>query len=162
MHSATGDDGAKGAPGYGITQLKTMSYRGLKRMIMKSHTKSSYSSPAIILLANRPRFMREMMRRALRKHPRTHYVFAFEDGEDLAILLDAINAQWLVISLEENGMLAGAAQAALRSHPDLNVMGVSRDGDFLEIYRAANRHSPEHIDVDDLSLNELVELFGTP
>lgn len=129
---------------------------------MNSQTRIGTISPAIILLANRPRFMRELMRRALRKHPRTHYVFVFEDGEDIAILLDAINAQWLVISLEENGMLADATQAALRSHPDLNVMAVSRDGDYLEIYRAASRHSPEHIDVDDLSLNELVELFGAP
>lgn len=130
-------------------------------MIMNSQTKSSSSSPAIILLANKPRFMRDMMRRALRKYPKTHYVFAFEDGEDLAILLDAINARWLVISLEEDGALAEAARVALRSHPRLNVMAVSRDGDFLEIYRAANHHAPEHIDVDELSLDELLELFGS-
>lgn len=160
MQSMIGKDVANGAPGKG-EQNSSRVLEGLKKMIMNSQTRSSSSSPAIILLANRPRFMREMMCRALRKHPKTHYVFAFEDGEDLAILLDAVNARWLVISLEEDGNLGEAARTALHSHPELNVMAVSRDGDFLEVYRAANRHSPEHIDVDELSLDELLELFGS-
>ena len=80
---------------------------------MNSQTNDNASGPAIILLANKPRFVREMMRRALRKDPKTHYVFAFEDGEELAILLDVIDARWLVISLEKDGRFAEPVQ----NHP---------------------------------------------
>lgn len=114
----------------------------------------------IILLANQPRMMREMLHRVLKRYPQTHYVFEYENGEDLPELLDSIHAQWLVVSLEEGGNLPQGVERVMLEHPDLDVLAVSEDGDYLEIIRASDSSPHERVALRDISLHQLLDLFS--
>jgi DNA-binding NarL/FixJ family response regulator len=114
----------------------------------------------VILLANRPRMLRELMHQLLRRIPQTRFVFEFTDEDELSELLDAVHAQWLVISLEVDGSLPAGIEEIMLRHPDLEVLAMSENGEYLEIVTTQKEIQRNRIPLADISLNDLADVLS--
>jgi len=114
----------------------------------------------VILLANQPRMMREIMHRALKKFPETHYIFEFGDAENLRDLVDMLDARWLVVSRNLKGQLSPDVEEVMRQHPGLHVMAVSKDGDYVDVFTAPKVNGWERVSLPDPSLSDLLNVLG--
>lgn len=114
----------------------------------------------VILLANQPRMLRELMHQVLRRIPQTHFVFEFANGDELSALLDAVHARWLVVSLAADGNLPKGIEEIMVRHPEMDVLAMSEDGDYLEIITAPEETQRDRIMLADISLNELVAVLS--
>ncbi|MFZ1768120.1 MAG: hypothetical protein WAU00_02920 [Caldilinea sp.] len=129
-------------------------------MTNSDSTHRNQQTANIILLTNRPRMMREMMHRALKKLPETHYVFEFGEHENLRELVDILNARWLVVSRNYKGQLSPDVEEVMRQHPGLHVMAVSNDGDYVDVFTTPKVNEWERVSLPNPSLGDLLNVLG--
>jgi len=90
-------------------------------------------SPHLIVLANEPRMMRDMLARALDGTPGLIVVDHCAALENLSDLFQQVQLDWLVVTLNTDGEIALDAQIYLRRTPTLSVVALSPDGARAEV-----------------------------
>ena len=116
----------------------------------------------VVLLANQPRMLREMLHRALLKTPGLQLVFEVEEPDLIARVLDHIDADWLITSLTSEQKLQSTVQQALEQKPSLSIIGVSEDGSHVEVYMPVQnevRHDRRHYSLNNISLANLLSIL---
>ncbi len=113
----------------------------------------------IVLLANQPRMFRTMLRQILENLPGAQLTLEVKDPWRIPAVLERVRADWLIASLTENGQLPATAIEVAAQNPDLSVMGISTDGNHLEIQlrtQAGERIEQLRHALDGVSLDELL------
>ena len=117
----------------------------------------------IIVLANQPRMLREMLHRALDRSPQVRLVLETDSPNQISNILDRVQADWLVTSLDQEEQLSEAAEEAMEQNPSLSVMGLSADGSHVEVQQAdtSNQdHEQKRLHLVDISLSDLMDILA--
>ena len=117
----------------------------------------------IVLLANQPRMFREMLHRALDRAPGVRLTLEATDLERLPEILARVQADWLIVTLDEQSTLPGPIQQIVAQNPTLSVVGISVDGEHLEIQKVrVAKEDMEHrwLSLDNITLSELLVILG--
>ena len=92
----------------------------------------------VILLANQPRMLREMLHRALEKLPGVRLILETDAPRQIPSILDRVAPDWLITTLTPEAQLPEAVAEAIEHNPSVSVLGLSADGSKVEI-RGAER-----------------------
>jgi DNA-binding NarL/FixJ family response regulator len=116
----------------------------------------------IILLANQPRMLREMLHRALDKTPDVRLVLETDKPKRIPKILDRVRADWLITSLDEEDQLPQPVREAIEQNPSVSVLGLSADGSHVEVRGArsddGNREGRRY-SLENISLAELLTIL---
>jgi DNA-binding NarL/FixJ family response regulator len=116
----------------------------------------------IILLANQPRMLREMLHRALDRTPDVRLVLETDKPNQIPRILDRVRADWLIASLNEDEQLPRPVQEAIQQNPSVSVLGLSADGSHVEV-RGAVSHGESsegrRYSLENISLSELLTIL---
>lgn len=109
-----------------------------------------------IFLANRPRMVRQMLRRAIQRTPNLKVVGESEQDESIVDAPRWLSIDWLVVSLTERGEIPGQFLDMVRHHPSLRLLGISQEGDQLEL---RDYIAGEERHMHNVSLEVLIAIF---
>src|SRR5690606_31875452 len=117
----------------------------------------------VIVVANHPRFFRELLYRALATASEAFHVMEIADESQLAKSLKGQQADWVIVTSEEGASLSSAAESLLAAQPSLSAVAVSPDGARVEVI-AANAGKGERTRQDywNISLAQLIAVLATP
>lgn len=116
------------------------------------------TSAKVIVVANRPRFFRELLYRALTAAPDGFQVFELTDESQLAKTLKHHQADWVIVTSEETNLPA-AAESLLAAQPALSAVAVSPDGAHVEVI-AAGKGGRTRQDYQNISLAQLIAVLA--
>lgn len=112
----------------------------------------------VIVVANRPRFFRELLYRALTTASETFQVLELADESELGKTLRNQPADWVILTSEE-AKLPAAAESLLAAQPALSAVAVSPDGARVEVI-AAGKHGRTRQDYQNISLAQLIAVLA--
>jgi DNA-binding NarL/FixJ family response regulator len=92
---------------------------------------------ARVLVANRPKLMREVILTALAQQPGVEIVGEVSDEAEILSQVHATAPDLLVIELDETGQRPSICDRVLREHPDLRVIAVASRRDRTLCYWAS-------------------------
>ena len=97
-----------------------------------------------ILVANRPKLMRELILATLADEPGVEIVGEVSDDAEIPALVDQTLPDLLVIALDEPGMRPRICDTVLRDHPQVRIIAVAADQNRSTGYWASfNIHSDD-------------------
>jgi len=88
-----------------------------------------------VLLGNRPRMLRESLRRALERYADVEVELSEPDPVELMAALDECEADVVLITLPESGNDPGLASHLLHEYPGLLVIAISAADESAYVYR---------------------------
>jgi DNA-binding NarL/FixJ family response regulator len=80
-----------------------------------------------ILVANRPRLMRELILATLADQPDIEIVGEVSDDAEIPERVHKTLPDWLVIALDESGKRPSICDRILREHPEVRIIAVASD-----------------------------------
>jgi hypothetical protein len=106
-------------------------------VVTNGSTPHELSKANFVILANKPRMLRQMLRRAIKDTPDLQVV---AEIWDLTMLSNASlpgkmgwrNIHWLVVTLSENSRIPYLVRALQGEYPSLSVLAVSMDGSQIK------------------------------
>jgi chemotaxis response regulator CheB len=78
-----------------------------------------------VLVANRPRLMRELILATLADQPDIEIVGEVSDDAEIPELVHKTLPDWLVIALDESGERPSLCDRVLREHPEVRIIAVA-------------------------------------
>lgn len=109
-----------------------------------------------IILANRPRLLREIIKRAFQRFPDICIVGELPtESINLMQRVAQLKAHWIVISLPPNGKFPEFVDLLVHDFPDVGVLAFATDGSKAKARCGDNSEE----DVSDMTLNELMEVM---
>jgi len=126
-------------------------------------TTNNHNNPLrIIVLANQPRMLREMLHRALDKTPNVRLVLETDTPNQIPNLLNRVQADWLIASLDNEEELPPAVEEALEENPSLSVLGLSADGSHVEVQHAEDdgSHEQKRFSLANITLSDLMDILS--
>lgn len=118
-----------------------------------------YKRPIRIFLANQPRMVRQMLRRAIQRIPNLAVVGESVRQQSIVDAPALMTIDWLVVSLTDQGKIPPAYLSLSQAHPEMKVMGISLDGNVLAV---KDEVSGQKRNFRDVSLRTLIALFQDP
>ena len=105
-----------------------------------------------IVVANKQRLLRQMLRRVIEKTPDFQVVGEISGLTRLPEYVDQVDAQWVIVSLESDGNMPEEIETLLAQYPTVRVLAVASDGSHVKV-KWVETHEE---DLDNLSLGALV------
>jgi len=87
-----------------------------------------------ILIANRPRMMREAVRTALSRHDDLEIVGELEDEQGILSAIDRTKAHCLVVAQEEFGKRPAICDIVFEKYPHMKILAVAEGSDDSAFY----------------------------
>jgi DNA-binding NarL/FixJ family response regulator len=115
----------------------------------------SIQQPCRIILANKPRLLRGMLKRVLQKVPDFQVVGEVLDPARLSATIEKTEAQWVVLSLSPTGKMPAMAETLLAVHPTICILAVAMDGSRVKVKWV----EPHEQDLNGLLLEELLAIM---
>ncbi len=115
----------------------------------------------MIVVANRPRFFRELLYRALATASETFQVLEITDEGQLSKTLKGQQADWLIVTSDDDAGLPSAAQSLLAAQPALSAVAVSPDGARIAVH-AAGKDGRTRQDYHNISFAQLIAVLANP
>lgn len=93
--------------------------------------------PIRVLVANRPRLMRELMVATISEQPDIEIVGEVEEESQLAAEVEKTRPDFLIVALEEFNEIPKVCHSILQSYPQTKVIAVSSDRNSSWFYWAS-------------------------
>lgn len=93
--------------------------------------------PIRVLVANRPRLMRELMVATISEQPDIEIVGEVEEDSELMSAVEKTRPDFLIVALEEFNELPAACHSLLHSYPKMKVIAVSSERNSSMFYWAS-------------------------
>ena len=90
-----------------------------------------------VLVANRPRLMRELMVATISEQPDIEIVGEVEDESRLASEVERTRPDFVIVALEEFNEVPPVCHAILQRHPQMKIIAVSSDRNSSMFYWAS-------------------------
>jgi len=114
--------------------------------------------PQRIILANVPRFLEEMLKRALANVPGLQIVGEVADWMTLPLAIKQTDAQWIIVSWPSGHPKLQTANELLAAHPTIRLLNIATDGGHITMQWV----EPHKQAIDEFSLNDLITLLTNP
>jgi len=108
-----------------------------------------------IVLANKSRLMRELIKRILAKTSALQIVGEAHDISELDALLHESRVHWVIVTLRPQDRISKELQRKLGSHPEISVLGISDGGDRAKVFHPDRQEKL----FDNCSLDEVVTVL---
>ena len=92
-----------------------------------------------VLIANRPRLMRELVMATISDQPDIEIVGEIEEESGIESAVDKIQPDFLIVALEKSNRLPGVCQSILQHHPLMKVIAIAPDRNDSVYYWASLR-----------------------
>jgi DNA-binding NarL/FixJ family response regulator len=83
------------------------------------------SQPIRVVVANRPRLMRELILETIREHADIEIVAEIQNDEEIAETVDATQPDFLIIALEDSDRCPPLCDTLLRRYPEMKVLALA-------------------------------------
>lgn len=90
-----------------------------------------------VLVANRPRLMRELIFTTFADQPDIEIVGEVANEEDILGSVEKTLPDFVVIALDQPGIRPGVCDALLRQHPEVRIIAVAPDRNYSVYYWAS-------------------------
>lgn len=111
--------------------------------------------PRRIILADVPRFLREIFKRTFEQASGLWVVGEVADPSRLSSAIEQTGAQWVVVSLPPDGKMPAVVESLLAAYPSLRVLAVANDGSQIKMRWV----EPHEQTLESLSLDELIAVL---
>jgi len=90
-----------------------------------------------VLVANRPRLMRELVLATVGDQPDIQIVGEIEDEMDIENAIATTRPDFLIVALEKSNRLSPICDSVLQNHPQLKVIAIAFDRNSTMFYWAS-------------------------
>lgn len=113
-------------------------------------------SPIRVLVANRPRLIRELVMATISAQPDIEIVGEVEKESEITSAVERSRPDFLIVAMDKAKRLSPVCEAILQEHPQIKVIAISPDRKSLMFYRASLRVESNYIEAsEDGVLNAL-------
>jgi DNA-binding NarL/FixJ family response regulator len=105
--------------------------------------------PIRVLVANRPRLIRELMMETISDQPDIEIVGEVQEESELASAAERTQPDFLIVALDKNNMLPPACHSILQSHPHVKVIAIASDRNSSMFYWASLRVQSNEIEASE-------------
>lgn len=106
-------------------------------------------NPIRVLIANRPRLIRELMIETISDEPDIDIVGEVTDESDLARAIERTQPDFIIVALEKHNRLPAVCHSILQNHPTLRVIAIAPDRNSSMFYWASLRVQSNRIDASE-------------
>jgi chemotaxis response regulator CheB len=92
--------------------------------------------PIRVLVANRPRLMRELIVSTFADQPDIEIVGEVEREDEIAESVERTSPELIVITLDEAGKRPQICDAVLKRHPEVRIIGIAANRNYSVFYWA--------------------------
>lgn len=103
--------------------------------------------------------VRQMLQRAIHKFSDLSVVGEVTNICNLPLKTNLANVDWVVVSLTKAGEFPSSTQRLWQANPRLNLLGISKEGNQLEL-KIGDRAEEKHL--RNVSFEELISLLREP
>lgn len=93
-------------------------------------------NPVRVLVANRPRLMRELVAATISDQPDIQVVGEVEDESMIEAAIEKTGPSFLIVALDRRDRLPEFCQSILRKHPDIKIIAIAPDRNVSVFYWA--------------------------
>lgn len=105
-----------------------------------------------VLVANRPRLIRELIMATISDQPDIEIVGEVTDESEIEMAIERTHPDFLIIALEQPDRLPGICLTTLRSHPEMRVIAIAADRDRLMFYSASLQIQSDQLEASEASV----------
>ena len=116
--------------------------------------------PTRVLVANRPRLMRELLMSTISDQPDIEIVGEIQEESEIAGIVDRTQPDFLIVALERHDRLPDFCQSILQSHPQIKIIAIAPDRNSTMFYWASLRVQSNQIEASEAGV--LSALRGKP
>ena len=91
-------------------------------------------NPIRVLVANRPRLIRELVMATISDQPDIEVVGEIQQETELESAVEATRPDFLIVALEKSNRLPDVCQSVLRNHPQMRVIAIASDRNSSMFY----------------------------
>jgi chemotaxis response regulator CheB len=106
-------------------------------------------NPIRVLMANRPRLIRELVMGTISDQPDIQIVGEIQQDNELESAVERIHPDVLIAALERSNELSSVCHRILRNHPGMRVIAISQGGSSSMFYWAS-----VHIESNSIETSE--------
>jgi DNA-binding NarL/FixJ family response regulator len=105
-----------------------------------------------VLVANRPRMIRELIMATISDQPDIEIVGEVLDESEIELAIERTHPDFLIVALERSDRLPGICEKTLRNHPQIRVIAIAPDRDKLMFYSASLRIQSDQLEASEASV----------
>lgn len=105
--------------------------------------------PIRVLVANRPRLMRELLMSTISDQPDIEIVGEVRDESEIATVVNETQPDFLIVALERQDRLPDFCQSILQSHPQVKIIAIAPDRNSTVFYWASLRVQSNPIEASE-------------
>jgi DNA-binding NarL/FixJ family response regulator len=105
--------------------------------------------PVRVLVANRPRLMRELVMATISDQPDIEIVGEVLDESEVGGAVDQTLPDFLIVALDRQDRLPGFCEAILQSHPNTKIIAIAPDRNSTVFYWASLRVQSNEIEASE-------------
>lgn len=91
-------------------------------------------NPIRVLVANRPRLIRELVMATISDQPDIEVVGEIQQDADLELAVEETRPDFLIVALESSNSLSDICKNILRNHPQMRVIAIAADRNSSMFY----------------------------
>lgn len=95
-----------------------------------------------VLVANRPRLMRELLLATISDQPDIEIVGEIQDEAEIQTAVERTQPDFLIVALDQSNRMPTVCSTILQQHPDIKVIAIASERNSSMFYRTSlNIHS---------------------
>ncbi|MBZ5500771.1 MAG: hypothetical protein LAN59_00830 [Acidobacteriia bacterium] len=105
--------------------------------------------PIRVLVANRPRLMRELVMATISDQSDIEIVGEIHEESEIASAVEQTQPDFLIVALEQHDRLPEFCQSILQSHPQVKIIAIAPDRNSSVFYWASLRVQSNQIEASE-------------
>ena len=109
-------------------------------------------NPIRVLVANRPRLIRELVMATISDQPDIEVVGEIQQETELESAVEATRPDFLIVALEKSNRLPDVCQSVLRNHPQMRVIAIASERNSSMFYWTSLRIESNQIEASEVGV----------
>jgi DNA-binding NarL/FixJ family response regulator len=109
-------------------------------------------NPIRVLMANRPRLIRELVTATISDQPDIEVVGEIQQETELESAIENIRPDVLIVALDRSNELPEVCKSMLSSHPQIRVIGIASDRNSAMFYRVTLQIESNQIEASEVGV----------
>jgi DNA-binding NarL/FixJ family response regulator len=115
-----------------------------------------------VLVANRPRLIRELVVETISDQPDIEVVGEIEEESGIEDAVDRTQPDFLIVGLDRQDRLPDSCQAVLHNHPKVKIIGIASDRNSTVFYWASLRVQSNQIEASEAGVLNALRGISQP